>query len=50
KVQSENGKKLSSELNAADFIETSAKYGENVEKAFKKLVFSVLKNYGVKII
>ncbi len=48
KIQSEDGLKLSKELKAIDFIETSAKYGDNVEKAFKKLVMSVLNNFGVK--
>jgi len=49
KVSSEEGRKLSQEINAADFIETSAKYGENVEKAFKNLVSVVLGKSGVKI-
>ena len=48
KVSSEEGKSLSQEINAAEFIETSAKYGENVEKAFKKLVLHILKKSGVK--
>lgn len=48
KIQSEDGLKLSKELKAIDFIETSAKYGDNVEKAFKKLVMSVLNIFGVK--
>jgi Ras-related protein Rab-6A len=42
KVSSEEGKSLSREINAADFIETSAKYGENVEKAFIKLVLHII--------
>ncbi len=49
KVSSEEGRKLSQEINAAEFIETSAKYGENVEKAFKNLVSIVLGKRGVKI-
>ena len=49
KVSSEEGRKLSEEINASDFIETSAKYGENVEKAFKNLVSNVLGKSGVKI-
>ena len=49
KVSSEEGRKLSQEINAAEFIETSAKYGENVEKAFKNLVSIVLGKSGVKI-
>ena len=48
KVSSDEGKSLSREINAAEFIETSAKYGENVEKAFKKLVLHILKKSGVK--
>ena len=48
KVSSEEGKSLSREINAAEFIETSAKYGENVEKAFKNLVLHILKKSGVK--
>ncbi|UCC19982.1 MAG: GTP-binding protein [Promethearchaeota archaeon] len=42
KVSSEEGKLLSQQINAAEYIETSAKYGENVEKAFKKLVLHIL--------
>ena len=38
RVSEEEGKELSRELNAIEFIETSAKYGENVEKAFQSLV------------
>ncbi len=48
KVQSEDGIKLSKELKAIDFIETSAKYGKNVEKAFEKLVMHVLNNLSGK--
>lgn len=48
KVSSEEGKLLSQKISSADFIETSAKYGENVEKAFKKLVLHILKKSGVK--
>jgi len=48
KVSSEEGKALSQEIQAAEFIETSAKYGENVEKAFKKLVLYILKRSGVE--
>ena len=49
KVSSEEGRKLSEEINAADFVETSAKYGENVEKAFKNLVSNVLSKSGVQL-
>jgi small GTP-binding protein len=48
KVSSEEGELLSQKISAAEFIETSAKYGENVEKAFKKLVLHILKKSGVK--
>ncbi len=42
KVPSEEGKRLSQEIKAVDFIETSAKSGENVENAFRKLVSKIL--------
>ncbi len=48
RVSSEEGKSLSQKINAAEFIETSAKYGKNVEKAFKKLVLHILRKSGVK--
>lgn len=41
-VSSGEGKKLSQEIKAVDFIETSAKDGENVEDAFRKLVSHIL--------
>ncbi|MFX1417338.1 MAG: Rab family GTPase [Promethearchaeota archaeon] len=50
KVSYEEGKSLSQEINAAEFIETSAKYGDNVEEAFKKLVLLILKKSGVNLI
>ncbi|TKJ22279.1 MAG: hypothetical protein CEE43_06935 [Promethearchaeota archaeon Loki_b32] len=50
KVSSEEGKLLSQKINATEFIETSAKYGENVEMAFKKLVLHILKKSGVKFV
>lgn len=43
-VSPEQGKELAENINASDFIETSAKYGDNVEKAFKNLVLKILKN------
>jgi len=43
-VSTEKGREFADRINASAFIETSAKYGENVEVAFKKLVFKVLKN------
>ncbi len=47
-VSTEAGKTLAEKINASDFIETSAKYGDNVEFAFKKLVDKVLTNREVK--
>jgi Ras-related protein Rab-11A len=41
-----DGEKLAKEIQASDYIETSAKYGENVEKAFENLVFQILKKLG----
>ncbi len=49
KVSSEEGKLFSKKIEAVEFIETSAKYGENVEKAFKTIVSHVLRKSGVKI-
>ena len=46
-VDNDDGKDLANEINAADFIETSAKYGDNVEKAFLRLVQKVLANCNV---
>ena len=48
-VLTEEGQKLANKINASDFIETSAKSGENVEKAFKNLVIQILRNYGEKL-
>lgn len=42
-VSTEKGRKFADRINASDFVETSAKYGEKVEDAFKKLVYSVLR-------
>jgi Ras-related protein Rab-11A len=41
-VTFEDGKKLAQKIKATDFIETSAKKGDNVEIAFKKLVDHVI--------
>ena len=46
-VDIEDGKNLANEINAADFIETSAKNGDNVEKAFLRLIQKALSNYEV---
>jgi small GTP-binding protein len=48
-VPLETGLELSKELGATDFIETSAKSGENVENAFQTLVRRILHNYGENI-
>jgi Ras-related protein Rab-11A len=48
-VTEQEGKSLAEKIQASDFIETSAKFGENVEKAFKNLVHQILRNYGEKI-
>ena len=41
-ITTERGKQLANKINASAFIETSAKYGDNVEEAFKKLVNKIL--------
>ena len=41
-VSTEEGRALAQKINASDFVETSAKYGDNVEEAFRKLVNKVL--------
>jgi len=48
-VTTKDGEELSEKINASDFIETSAKYGDNVEKAFEKLVFQILENEGIEV-
>ena len=45
-VKTEEGSSFGKEIDASDFIETSAKYGENVEKAFKNLVHNILIKLG----
>lgn len=45
-ISKEKGKELADEINAVDFIETSAKTGVNVEDSFKTLVIQVLKKLG----
>lgn len=45
-VSTEEGNSVMREIKASDFIETSAKYGENVEKAFENLVYNILKKLG----
>jgi len=41
-VSTKEGEKLASNMKASEFIETSAKHGDNVEKAFRNLVLSVI--------
>lgn len=43
-VSTEKARELAGKIGAIDFIETSAKNGDNVENAFKKLVIQVLIN------
>lgn len=45
-VSTEKGKSLADEIQAADFIETSAKTGENVDQAFKTMVMDILRRFG----
>ena len=47
-ITTESGKEFAKKIAATDFIETSAKYGENVEEAFKRLVDRVFKNKGIE--
>ena len=46
-VSYEESEKLAKNINAIDFLETSALNGENVESAFLKLVYQILKQYRV---
>ena len=45
-ISTEQGKEFSEQIGASDFVETSAKHGDNVEQAFIKLVHQILRNYG----
>ncbi len=45
-ISPEEGQKLARELNAIEYIETSALKGENVEKAFVNLVRQILVDQG----
>jgi len=45
-VSTDDGNGFAREINASDFIETSAKYGENVEKTFENLVHNILNKLG----
>jgi len=48
-VSTADGEKLAEEIQASSFVETSAKLNQNVEIAFKNLVYQVLRNHGEKI-
>ncbi|MFX0081639.1 MAG: Rab family GTPase [Candidatus Hodarchaeota archaeon] len=48
-VSSGKGHDLAEEIQASDFIETSAKIGNNVETAFRRLVVQALSNIGINI-
>ena len=41
-IEKEKGEKLADDMSAIDLIETSAKFGENVELAFQKLIDQVV--------
>ncbi|MFX0030454.1 MAG: Rab family GTPase, partial [Candidatus Hermodarchaeota archaeon] len=46
-ISTERGQMLAKQIQASDFIETSAKLGDNVETAFKKLVFQALNKFDI---
>ena len=48
-VSTEEGRSFADRINAIDFVETSAKFGDNVEEAFKKLVNRVLLNLKIQV-
>ena len=48
-VSTADGEKLAEEIQASAFVETSAKLNQNVETAFKNLVYQVLRNHGERI-
>jgi small GTP-binding protein len=50
KVSFEEGLELANKINAINFLETSALSGENVEKAFLRLIYQILSNYGAEFI
>ena len=43
-IQTSDGNELAEKIKASKFIETSAKFGENVNSAFKTLVYRILEN------
>jgi small GTP-binding protein len=48
-VPTEKGKELSKKIKASNFIETSAKLGENIEEAFSLLVNQILRNHSITV-
>lgn len=48
-IPAERGRELATKIKASNFIETSAKLGENIEEAFSLLVTQILSNHGVEI-
>ena len=48
-ISNEEGSNLGEIINASKFIETSAKFGENVDNAFKSLVAEILEKHGEKV-
>ena len=48
-VNTQHGKDLADKISAIDFLETSAKYGDNVENTFKKIVNKVLTDKGIEL-
>ena len=48
-VFKDDANKMAERIKAIEFIETSAKTGKNVEKAFLNLAYNIVGNYGVKI-
>ena len=46
-ISSEKGREIAKEIIANNFIETSAKSGDNVERAFEGLVSQILKNFNL---
>ena len=48
-VTMEEGSSLADEIEASSFVETSAKTNQNVELAFKQLVYEILRKHGEDI-
>jgi Ras-related protein Rab-11A len=46
-ISTEAGQNLAEKIHASEFIETSAKVGEHVEDAFRKLVINALSNFDI---